>query len=80
MLVILQHFFTQDQTVASATYDETAAVFFWKGERLEEYWYWILNALMWVVDLTRLLIMEVKWLLGDGKKAEDLFLNDGTIP
>ena len=37
---------TQDHTVAVVTHDESTAVFSWKGESLEEYWYCILNALI----------------------------------
>ena len=32
--------------MAAITNDESAAVFSWKGEILEEYWYCILNALI----------------------------------
>ena len=39
-------FSTQDHTVAAITHDESAAVFSWKGESLEEYWDCILNALI----------------------------------
>ena len=69
-------------------HDEYAAVFSWKGESLQEYWYCILNSLIkpqgdgkghrpdLIVDdggETTLLIYE-------GKNAEDLFLKYGTIP
>ena len=39
-------FYIQYRTVAAITNDESAAVFSWKGEILEEYWYCILNALI----------------------------------
>ena len=37
---------TQDHTVAVITHDESAAVFSFKGDSLEEYWRCILNALI----------------------------------
>ena len=39
-------FSTQEYTVAVIVDDEYAAVFFCKGEIIEEYWDWILNALI----------------------------------
>ena len=39
-------FNTQDHTVDFITHDESAAVFFWKGGSLNEYWYCTLNALI----------------------------------
>ena len=39
-------FFTQDHTVAFIAHGEYAAVFFWKGEIIEEYWDWTLNVLI----------------------------------
>ena len=45
-LVLLIFLSTQDHTVAVIMHDESSAVFSWKGESLEEYWYWILNALI----------------------------------
>ena len=55
---------TQDQTVDVIAYDESAAVFSWKGDILEEYWYCILNALIQIED--------------DGKgHRPDLIFDDG---
>ena len=39
-------FSTQDHTVSVITHTESAAVFSWKGDIPEEYWDWILNALI----------------------------------
>ena len=39
-------FSTQKHNVAVITHDESAAVFSWKGDILEEYWDCILNALI----------------------------------
>lgn len=40
-------FSTQDHAAAAIARDESAAVFAWKGESLEEYWECTLNALTW---------------------------------
>ena len=58
-------FSTQDHTVAVIKHDEPAAVFPWKSESLEEYWDWILNALIYPED--------------DGKgHIPDLIVDDGS--
>ena len=46
-------FSTQYHTESAITHDESAAVFSWKGEILEEYWDWILNALIWPEDYVK---------------------------
>jgi adenosylhomocysteinase len=43
-------FSTQDHAAAAIARDESAAVFAWKGETLEEYWECTLNAVTWPVD------------------------------
>ena len=43
-------FSTQDHTVAEISHDEYAAVFYWKGQSLKEYWDYILNALIYPGD------------------------------
>ena len=70
------------------THDEYAAVFSWKGESPKEYWYCILNALIQTEDDGKGhrpdLIADdggdMILLIHEGRKAEDLFLKDGTIP
>ena len=57
-------FSTQDHAVASITHDESAAVFSWNSEILKEYWYCILNALMWPED-------------GGKGRRPDLIVDDG---
>merc|ERR1711865_1172415 len=60
----------------------------WKGETLEEYWECTLNALTWQNDDGKghgpdLIIDDggdMTLLIHEGKKAEDLFLKDGTLP
>jgi adenosylhomocysteinase len=81
-------FSTQDHAAAAIARDESAAVFAWKGETLEEYWECTLNALTWpecdgkghgpdlIVDDGG----DMTLLIHEGKKAEDLFLKDGTLP
>ena len=61
--------------------DEYAAVFFWKGGILEEYWYCILNALIKPEDdgkshIPDLIVDDggdMTLLTYEGTKAEDLF-------
>eukprot|EP01082_Thalassiosira_pseudonana_P016284 g14713.t1 g14713 contig90:230848-232466(-) len=43
-------FSTQDHAAAAIARDESAAVFAWKGETLEEYWECTLSALTWPED------------------------------
>merc|ERR1712238_373364 len=43
-------FSTQDHAAAAIARDESAAVFAWKGESLEEYWECTLNAVTWPED------------------------------
>ena len=81
-------FSIQDHTVAVITHAEYADVFYWKGGSLEEYWDWILNALIYPEDAGKVqrpeLIVddgvEMTLLIHEGKKTEDFSLNDGTIP
>jgi adenosylhomocysteinase len=81
-------FSTQDHAAAAVARDETAAVFAWKGESLEEYWECTLNALTWPEDDGKgqgpdLIVDDggdMTLLIHEGKKAEDLFLKDGTLP
>ena len=74
--------------MAVITHDESADVFPWKGESLEECWYCILNVLIWPENDSKghrpELIFDgggdIIIIIKEGKKAEDLFLKDGTIP
>ena len=77
---------TQYHTVGSITHNESAAVFSWKGESLKEYWYLIMNTLIWLEedskgDRPNLIIDDggdMNLLVHEGKKVEYLFLNNGT--
>jgi adenosylhomocysteinase len=81
-------FSTQDHAAAAIARDESAAVFAWKGESLEEYWECTLNAVTWPEDDGKGNGMDIivddggdmTLLIHEGKKAEDQFLKDGTLP
>jgi len=81
-------FSTQDHAAAAIARDESAAVFAWKGESLEEYWECTLNAITWPEDDGKghgpdLIVDDggdMTLIIHEGKKAEDLFLKDGTVP
>merc|ERR1711957_598063 len=81
-------FSTQDHAASAIARDDSAAVFAWKGESLEEYWECTLNAVTWPDDDGKGQGMDIiiddggdmTLLIHEGKKAEDLFLKDGTLP
>jgi len=81
-------FSTQDHAAAAIARDESSAVFAWKGESLEEYWECTLNAVTWQDDDGKGTGMDIivddggdmTLLIHEGKKAEELFLKDGTLP
>merc|ERR1711957_1000663 len=81
-------FSTQDHAASAIARDDSAAVFAWKGESLEEYWECTLNAVTWPDDDGKGQGMDIivddggdmTLLIHEGKKAEDLFLKDGTVP
>ena len=81
-------FSTQDHAAAAIARDESAAVFAWKGETLEEYWECTLSAITWPYDDGKgdgpdLIVDDggdMTLLIHEGKKAEDAFAKDGTLP
>jgi len=81
-------FSTQDHAAAAIARDESAAVFAWKGESLEEYWECTLSAITWPTDDGKghgpdLIVDDggdMTLIIHEGKKAEDLFLKDKTLP
>jgi len=81
-------FSTQDHAAAAIARDGSSAVFAWKGETLEEYWECTLNAVTWPEDDGKGDGMDMivddggdmTLLIHEGKKAEDLFLANGTLP
>lgn len=81
-------FSTQDHAAAAIARDESAAVFAWKGESLEEYWECTLNAVTWPEDDGQgdgpdIIVDDggdMTLLIHEGYKAEEAFAKDGTIP
>ena len=81
-------FSTQDHAASAVAYSNTAAVFAWKGETLHEYWDCTLNAITWPTDDGRGdgpdIILDdggdMTMLVHEGKKAEDRFALDGSLP
>merc|ERR1712154_675160 len=81
-------FSTQDHAAAAIVAAKTSAVFAWKGETLEEYWECTLNAVTWPEDDGKGDGMDMivddggdmTLLIHEGKKAEDLFNADKTLP
>ncbi|GMH38752.1 hypothetical protein BSKO_06636 [Bryopsis sp. KO-2023] len=76
-------FSTQDHAAAAIARD-SAAVFAWKGETLEEYWWCTEQALTWPNgDGPDMLVDDggdATLLIHEGKKAEDAYEKDGTLP
>lgn len=77
-------FSTQDHAAAAIAEAKTAAVFAWKGESLEEYWWCTYQALVWPVDDTPTLIVDdggdATLLVHEGVKAEKNFKENGVLP
>ena len=78
-------FSTQDHAAAAVARD-SAAVFAWKGETLEEYWWCTEMCLDWSahgIDGPELIVDDggdATLLIHEGYKAEDAFAANGTIP
>lgn len=76
-------FSTQDHAAAAVARD-TAAVFAWKGETLEEYWWCTEQMLSWPgCDGCDLIVDDggdATLLIHEGVKAEAAFAKDGTVP
>ena len=68
--------------------EEEATVFEWKGESLEDYWRYTLNAITWYDDDGKGQCIDIivddgsnkTLLIHEVKKAEDLSLKDVTLP
>merc|ERR1740138_1084363 len=81
-------FSTQDHAAAAIARDGSANVYAWKGESLEEYWECTLAACTWPEDDGKgdgpdLIVDDggdMTLLIHEGKKAEDKFEADGTVP
>jgi adenosylhomocysteinase len=76
-------FSTQDHAAAAIARD-SAAVFAWKGETLQEYWWCSERALDWGPSGGPDLIVDdggdVTLLIHEGLKAEQAFEKNGTLP
>merc|ERR1712226_1772195 len=76
-------FSTQDHAAAGVAKGGKASVFAWKGETLEEYWWCTEQCLTWPDSDGCDLIVDggdATLLIHEGKKAEEAFEKDGTVP
>jgi len=78
-------FSTQDHAAAAIAEAKTAAVYAWKEESLEEYWWCTYQCLSWPdADGSPNLIVDdggdATLLIHEGVKAEAAFAKDGTLP
>merc|ERR1712205_183306 len=77
-------FSTQDHAAAAVAEAGSSAVFAWKGETLEEYWWCTLQALTWPDGSGPNLIVDdggdATLLIHEGIAAEIAFEKDGTLP
>jgi len=77
-------FSTQDHAAAAIARDGAAAVFAWKGETLEEYWWCTRQALIWPDGDGPDLIVDdggdATLLVHEGYAAEEAYARDGTLP
>jgi len=76
-------FSTQDHAAAAVARD-SAAVFAWKGETLEEYWWCTERALAWPGNSGPNIIVDdggdATLLIHEGFKAEEEFAKSGAVP
>jgi adenosylhomocysteinase len=77
-------FSTQDHAAAAIAEAKTSAVYAWKGETLEEYWWCTYQALNWPGQDGPNLIVDdggdATLLIHEGVKAEKEFKENGTLP
>merc|ERR1712178_81195 len=77
-------FSTQDHAAAAIAEAGSAAVFAWKGETIEEYWWCTLQALTWPDGSGPDTIVDdggdATLLIHEGVAAEIAFEKDGTLP
>merc|ERR550514_319673 len=77
-------FSTQDHAAAAIAKAGTSSVFAWKGETLEEYWWCTEQMLTWPEGRGPQMLVDdggdATLLIHEGKKAEELFAKDGTLP
>lgn len=77
-------FSTQDHAAAAIAVAGTSAVYAWKGETLEEYWWCTYQALAWPGSDGPNMIVDdggdATLLIHEGVKAEAEFAKNGTVP
>merc|ERR1711990_546438 len=77
-------FSTQDHAAAAIAQAGTSAVFAWKGETIEEYWWCTLQALTWPDGSGCDMIVDdggdATLLIHEGVKAEKAFKENGSLP
>jgi len=78
-------FSTQDHAAAAIVAANTSAVYAWKGENLEEYWWCTYQALTWPDDKNgpNLIVDDggdATLLIHEGVKAEKVFKETGKLP
>merc|ERR1712178_162550 len=77
-------FSTQDHAAAAVAAQGSAAVFAWKGETIEEYWWCTLQALTWPDGEGCDMIVDdggdATLLIHEGVKAEKAFKETGALP
>jgi len=77
-------FSTQDHAAAAIAKAQTASVFAWKGETLDEYWWCTEQMLTWPNGVGPKMLVDdggdATLLIHEGKKAEEKFAKDGTLP
>jgi len=77
-------FSTQDQAAAAIAKKGTAAVFAWKGENLEEYWWCTLQALLWPGNVGPTIIVDdggdATMMIHHGVHWEEQYELNGGLP
>merc|ERR1719281_1681409 len=77
-------FSTQDHAAAAIAKAQTASVFAWKGETLDEYWWCTEQMLTWPNGVGPKMLVDdggdATLLIHEGKKAQEKFAKDGTLP
>jgi adenosylhomocysteinase len=76
-------FSTQDHAAAAIAASKSAAVYAWKGETLEEYWWCTYQALNWDGDGPNMIVDDggdATLLIHEGVKAEAAYKADKTLP
>jgi len=77
-------FSTQDHAAAACVRAGTSNIFAWKGETLDEYWWCTDKALVWPDGEGPVQIVDdggdATLLIHEGKKFEDAYAKDGSLP